>query len=73
MINGPMESVSGTFSRRLVNANVPSIRTVEIPPPTAASVKATSTASRFVKSAAESKLNTPVSMTTENKWRSRKT
>ena len=52
---------------RLVSATVPSMRTVEIPAPTAASVKATSTASRVTNRSADNRLKTPKSMMTANR------
>ena len=46
----------GVFTFEPTKARVASIRTVEIPAPTAASVKATSTASMTVKSPADRRL-----------------
>ena len=47
-----------------MRAIVPNIKTVDIPAPTAASVKATSTASKVTNNNADSKLNTLESITT---------
>ena len=58
-------------SRREVRDRVVKKSTVEIPAPTAASVKATSTASRVVKIQADSRLKMPDSTTTSNRSRSR--
>ena len=50
-----------------VRARVPNIKTVDIPAPTAASVKATSTASSVINSKADKRLKTPESVTTANR------
>ena len=47
---------------------VESIKTVETPAPTAASVKATSTASMITKSIADTKLKAPDNIITANRW-----
>ena len=55
-----------SLSLRVVKARVPSIKTVEIPAPTDASVKATSTASRLTNIAAEIREYAPDNTTTAN-------
>ena len=57
---------AGFFSCLDVKVNVESIKTVEIPAPTAASVKATSTASIIINNRADSRLKTPDNITVEN-------
>ena len=54
------------FSLLEVSVNVESISTIEIPAPTAASVNATSTASRVMSKSADNKLKTPDNITTPN-------
>lgn len=61
------------FSAREVRAKVPSIRTVEMPAPTAASVNATSTASQVINKSADNRLKTPERATIANKLRVRTT
>ena len=58
-------------SAETVNERVPRSRTVETPAPTAASVKATSTASFRTKRPADSKLNMPVSIAAAKRSRRR--
>ena len=57
----------GLDSLLRVNARVPNMSTVDIPAPTAASVKATSTASKVTSKPADNKLKAPVNATTANK------
>ena len=63
------DSLGDLASLLFVSASVPSIKTVEIPAPTAASVKATSTASKVTKRPADRRLNAPISATTAKRCR----
>ena len=70
-MNGMKDERGDGVSNRAVSESVPNISTVEIPAPTAASVKATSTASSVTKSKADKKLNTPDNITVANRLRVR--